>query len=781
MWSLLLLLLLAAEQSAAVSRQGSTIGSLSQFTLHITYSWPSSKTNLDTSTTFVRQSVGANCAGQTDYVQWNGDVRTAGGQESAALLLNKANEDGVIGGFAFAQLSADYENENIGSATLRVAFRRLGSTTDISPQSITINAGTKRGGCSSSPVAVVFIQSSGGRVVFTVSNEGLIRPTPRPQSYIAKCYEDPHVRTFDGLYAGCQGKGEFILTKTDGFEMQGRFGGAYKKVTLPIGFAIKHGNLPIVEVSRAENLLETHSRLFGDCNFMFAVNKQKRKLEDGSGHNEIEVKVLGYGRVTILFKTSGIFVYFYSRKIGSQCKTEMLTLKMPNSFSAGKTFVGLFGSPNGNRYDDIMDKDGKTVTGLGWDHEKLYNHCVKNWCIQDQKNSLFRYENSVLQSTSLKTYNQCDDPYRKVHFSSRSILHSCGTGIPCIHEATVKTSAEDQNAIRTVRENCGVNEVCLFEGMAMIEEESAAVAIQAVGELLQAEAEASKEKEEESSFAFTPSTVQSRMVVPVQVTLDTHGAAKNVEKYHIYNLDVERNVVLGEKIGELSRMSASSNVFSTEISVRTDSVGQKLSYRAVPLISGSEDRSANSVKDAVDVIQSFRAVPMTVDSPPSATVLPPPLPVDDVRISRASLEGLVLFVKYTWPADVENLNSATAFMNEKAGHLCQPFGTYARYAGDIEAKGGTETALIFIGQAEKDKKWTQKTVVNFFAVFPHDVTSPATLRILLFDLSKNKVVDGTSLQESIAPGKSSGCANKLVASLAIEKDGTDYTFNISVE
>lgn len=758
---------------------------LDQIDLAVTYVWPPTATNLDTSTQFLSDSGGSECTNSREYVEWGGDDTGPGGSETSVVLLAKARRLSAVSNFAVIQLNAAYDPGNIAPAAVMLSLRRTGTTTDVSRTvRMDVFAGTKRGGCASSPVAIVFVQVRGTQLRIVMSNDDLIRPTPRPMNYFAAVYRDPHFMTFDNLYSHCQGKGEFLLTKTEGLEIQGRFGGELSRVTLPVGFVVKHGDLPRVQVSVVKDPTNefgipdtSQYTSFGPrCLYLFVVGDERRLLSEGTGNDDI---VLTFSNPTyiITFPSTQILIRFRMSERSTQCMTEDIRIILPSSFTTGKTFIGLLGTPNGDIHDDIMATDGTPISTFIPNEEGRYNYCRDNWCLRDDTNSLFFYEGS----TGHNTHHECDKDFSDI-LSRQLQLHTCGNRTPCIQES-VAQSAVDRRVLREIRRTCGVNEACLFEGMSMAREVGADVALESATEYLQIEADHSKVREEESTFSFSPSTIQARKNVSIRVTLEVDGVNSSATRYALYRLNVQRDRREGKRLGYMVKLSPTENIFFANIFIRSESVGQRLSFRAVPEISGSETTTSSLYKDAVNAISSYCVVPPPIGSPDTDAdlVTATPEPTDDIVLTRSSLADVQLIVRYSWSSEIEDLDTATKFLTEIGGHLCSPFGQYVQFFGNVETRAGNEFSIVRIGQAESDGQWTDNTKIEFFAGVHNDDPHPATMRISLLDVRTREIIEGSTIQENIAPGLASGCANTTVATLLVSKNSDEYTFNVNVE
>lgn len=100
--SIIFLFLLIIEIPVAFSASVSLSARepLDQVDISVTYSWPTSKTNLDTSTQFLSDNGGNECTNNREYVEWAGDNDSTGGSESALVLLAKARRLNAISSFA---------------------------------------------------------------------------------------------------------------------------------------------------------------------------------------------------------------------------------------------------------------------------------------------------------------------------------------------------------------------------------------------------------------------------------------------------------------------------------------------------------------------------------------------------------------------------------------------------------------------------------------------------------------------------------------------------------
>lgn len=154
---------------------------------------------------------------------------------------------------------------------------------------------------------------------------------------------------------------------------------------------------------------------------------------------------------------------------------------------------------------------------------------------------------------------------------------------------------------------------------------------------------------------------------------------------------------------------------------------------------------------------------------------------DNVVVRVKSLEGLQLFVSYTWSADTRDLDTGTQFLDEKVGFSCPTgdnSGKYTKFSGDNTGQQGNEDATILLGKALKEGKFKGTTEVLFNAGW-HGATfqGDATLTLKLIRTSAGKEVEGTVLSLPINPGAQNDCSSTLVGTLTIQR-GSDVELTL---
>ncbi|CAB9498350.1 Inherit from bactNOG: hemolysin-type calcium-binding region [Seminavis robusta] len=217
---------------------------------------------------------------------------------------------------------------------------------------------------------------------------------------------DPHIMTFDGLKYDCQGTGEFVILKSEtrpDFEIQGRFVKFVpeRKPTVTKSVVIQDGSkVPRIQVnvpSSAKN---------GLCTPYEYLNKVKRDiagLDEGQASFQTEVVVSGTreGQV-IYFHESKIQVSLWARKSSVDgCVLSTTIFIVYDSPLVNDRFVGLLGTPNGDKSDDWMMQDSTDVSIPTTHRQRLidaYDYCVDNWCIRDAGETLFTYDEDLHES-----------------------------------------------------------------------------------------------------------------------------------------------------------------------------------------------------------------------------------------------------------------------------------------------------------------------------------------------------------------------------------------------
>jgi von Willebrand factor type D domain len=236
-------------------------------------------------------------------------------------------------------------------------------------------------------------------------------PSSADGEVCAHFWGDPHVVTFDGLKYDCQGEGEFVLLSSldSSFSVQGRFVGAAagKKASVTRGYVVQTGDEGVPKIQ-----LSVPDEMTNGCPIELMVDGVPHDIyNDGTGSDFVQVQVVGQKgtqRVTIYYPSTGLhFTSLLSESETFGCYLSS-SICLPDDYRPGESFVGLLGSPNGNRKDDWMTPQGSPVSILGDKRfEAAYQYCTENWCVRNKTDSLFSH-------ASDQTFNDafnCDAPY----------------------------------------------------------------------------------------------------------------------------------------------------------------------------------------------------------------------------------------------------------------------------------------------------------------------------------------------------------------------------------
>lgn len=126
--------------------------------LYVSYTWPVTQRDLDSSTLFVGSSVGYANNGSHTYLTFSGDDTTAGGKEDIYVNLKDAYDDGAWGGSVDVDMRAGWYSPAGGSgpALLTVAFYNTETEEFSHVTQRTINPGTQSG-AAATPVGTAHI------------------------------------------------------------------------------------------------------------------------------------------------------------------------------------------------------------------------------------------------------------------------------------------------------------------------------------------------------------------------------------------------------------------------------------------------------------------------------------------------------------------------------------------------------------------------------------------------------------------------------------------------
>ncbi|CAB9512907.1 sushi domain containing 2 [Seminavis robusta] len=225
---------------------------------------------------------------------------------------------------------------------------------------------------------------------------------------VATAWGDPHMTTFDGIRYNCQGEGEFTLMKTldtnaqgqPKFEVQGRFMSFDKRrITVTRGLAIRDEGIPTIQ-------LNVPSRYDRQCPIEMFVGKHKRNLSDGTGLEDVVVKSSGKKLVVYYPKTGLQFVVKMTSSTKYGCYFSVKAC-LPDDYRPNE-IVGLLGSNDDNPTNEFMKSDGSAYEVANPNKDAgNYEYCTKEWCVRDERKSLFVYG----EGESFSKINRCDLPY----------------------------------------------------------------------------------------------------------------------------------------------------------------------------------------------------------------------------------------------------------------------------------------------------------------------------------------------------------------------------------
>jgi hypothetical protein len=112
-----------------------------------------------------------------------------------------------------------------------------------------------------------------------------------------------------------------------------------------------------------------------------------------------------------------------------------MKLFLPNLLLSEESLIGLLGSPIGVFSDEWMNRAGASLSfpssALQRLSEPAYNYCTENWCISDETDSLFEYEDGF----SFDDYEGCDLPFNSnvdLDSASAELKALCGYDLACL-------------------------------------------------------------------------------------------------------------------------------------------------------------------------------------------------------------------------------------------------------------------------------------------------------------------------------------------------------------
>jgi von Willebrand factor type D domain len=540
----------------------------------------------------------------------------------------------------------------------------------------------------------------------------------------ALVHGDPHVTTFDKLYYSCQGRGEFILldAPASGARIHARFEKKNALVSLATGVVAKGDrNAPTVEISIPKIGADAVQLLVDGVKVPNAM----------SGFTNSLVQVTQSSNVyTIFFTTSGLSILV--RYIPLSFKHLSITVQRPCP-TTNDTIRGLLGSP-----DDVPLNDWTTKTGTpiviptGDLHGRAgYDYCVQNWCVSNATESIFALD-GVNPFSSYFGYNE-----------------------------TFSGNVNTSQAASAIQALCGTNVPCLIDGIELGEEGSRNV--------LTTEADLAR-LVSSARFQAWPSLVLVNQSTIVSLTVNLTGvitAATGIEEFLVFRVDPVTRVVGTQPIVSLNDVGSGAGndttagdfVFSAVIAVRSTMAGESFSFRAVPVIGGVRESASPFALTALNAVRSYSIQSGLVDVVPVNSTFP-------LNLQASTVDGLVLVIEYSWPADKRDLDTGTFFLGAGVGFSCGAKRPYMNFTGDDTGLGGKETVTIELGKAANDGNWTTSTFVDLNAGWyrPPD-RGPASISMFTRqDFPDGTKVNGNNLVSFVVdPGVQSGCASTKVA------------------
>lgn len=528
---------------------------------------------------------------------------------------------------------------------------------------------------------------------------------------------DPHIFTFDGLQYSCQGQGDYLLLKTigsdnDGLEIQGKFAKRSNQVSFAKGVAVKTGSSgPTVTVLYPQ----------GSSSVQILVDDKVKTLSEGYDD--------AFVRVTTVSATTKIFVK--NARVAISAKEAPIsfshfgvTVSVPRSYSQGKTFVGLFGSADGDPLNDWMNATGAAIAipTSGLAQQAGYEYCTSTWCIRDESEVLFAYTASAPFDAA-----SCDESY--------------------------PGSLDTSSATADLRALCGTDQACLTDGIEL--------GIPGAQNLLESVAALGT-----SSFLeVTPDAIEVGTSVNLVLTIDLRGntaVPSGLERFLIFRVDQVTRQPVGTSIVSLidegfgfgNDTVAGDLVFSNVLAISFLVAGEIAGYQAVPVIDGVTDASSDLVVTRLGAVRSFSPESGVGDKGGAVTG-------NATTIELASIVNTTLAIQYSWPSDQNDLDTSTRFLGANVGYSCGSASQYLTFTGDDTSTGGIEIARVLLGESFSDGAWSGMVTTTLFAGwFGCPERGPASVSVYTERTTASGVVvpDQNAVSFVIDPSCQTGCA-----------------------
>ena len=243
----------------------------------------------------------------------------------------------------------------------------------------------------------------------------------------ARISGDPHFTTFDNFKYDCQGHGEFVIAMSKGNDplaIHGRFVRVREssaKPTITRSVAIKVADeVPIIQVTAPPQ------KINGKCPFTFTMGKEETLIPTeeivsffSENYNGTVTAFSNGKNIIFTYPETGTRVQITAGGGGNRCVLNTNLCLTPEAHGGAENIVGLLGSPDGNKENDWMTRDGSVVPPpeicdipdptnseakqcKSARNREGHEWCMDNWCIGHVDNSLWGEESHA-------QYNECEN------------------------------------------------------------------------------------------------------------------------------------------------------------------------------------------------------------------------------------------------------------------------------------------------------------------------------------------------------------------------------------